>query len=475
MINRLSEGERVAMSVQGKTKGIRMISEIVRLKGMGLGVEKIAKALGISKNTVKKYIKAQDGVMPDKKSSTYQAPWSHLIDWIDVKVATDRGECVHGYWEDKILTHQNPNINKVPYTSFWREYKRRYPHIPIDFHKNHPPGERCEIDYKGDSAGLGYFDRAAGVHVSCRLFGMILCFSQRVFMRATLSEKQADLFQSISKGFEAFEGVPLTSAVDNAKATVTKADRYDADLNSEFHLLCNHFGTAPLAMRPGKPKDKNLIENALGVFWRWLRPKLRGKSFFSLAELNQFIYEMTELFNNRIQRKYGLSRIQKFLDGEKSKLLPLPVEPYRFGEWRKAKPHPDCHIQVKNNFYSVPYELRSKELDVRVTSSFIEVFHELERVAIHLAGSEPSRGRYFTKTIHLPPSHQAMLETTPKNILADAEDVGEATFYVIDNLVNKATHPLLFLRRCQGILRLRNRYSSKALEEACATLITLRI
>ena len=462
---------------QGKVKGDRMINEIRRLKNMGLGRKKIAKALGIAPNTVKKYLReASCSIDGETQGKTpYQAPWSDSIKWPEIKQATDIGEQLQTLWEEHLPNGMDAQQRKVPYVSFWREYRRRFPDVPLDFHKSHPPADRCEIDYKGDAHGLGYISRVTREFVPCRLYGMILCFSQMFYARATESEKQEDFFTSTAKGFGYFDGVTKTSAVDNTKAAVIRAHRYDPDLNPEFIMFCNHFGTAPLAMRPRKPKDKNLIENGLGVFWRWIRSRIKKRTFFSIAELNQYLLEMVDQFNDRVQRKYGLSRRQKYLSGEKDKLLPLPVEAYSFGEWRKAKPHPDCHIQVKYNFYSAPWQLRGQELDVRVTSGFIEIFKSLERVAIHLVGSGLSRGRYFTKTDHLPEAHKALLEATPQNILADAEDIGVAAFCVIDNLINKARHPLMYLRRAQGILRLQKRYSPAALERACATIIELKI
>jgi len=464
--------------LNGKQKGQRMIKEIWRLHQIGLGKGKIAKALGVSKNTVKKYIKQKnDGTSNtiNKNTVSYHAPWSDVIDWQNVRSATNRGIQLQHYWEDHIQKALDKQICNIPYVSFWREYKRRYPDIPIDFHKIHPPGERCEVDYKGDSHGLGYINKTTGEYTSCRLFGSILCFSQLFYVRATLTERQEDLFTSIGKSYEYFGGVPHTTALDNTKPAVIKAHRYDPDLNPEFSHFCSHYGTAPLAMRPRKPKDKNLIENVLGVFWRWAGPKIRERTFFSLADLNRFSLELLDLFNNRLQRKYGLSRRQKFDSGEKDKLHVLPLSSYSYGLWRKSKPHPDCHIQIGYNFYSIPYQLRGKEVEVRISNGILEVFNNLERVACHMKDPRKSKGLYFTKKEHLPKAHLAIMETTPRSVINDAEAIGIATGIIVSNLIHNAIHPLMYLRRVQGILRLNKRYSKMALEEACQVILDLNI
>ena len=260
---------------------------------------------------------------------------------------------------------------------------------------------------------------------------------------------------------------------------MTRAHRYDPDFNPEFFHFCEIQGTAPVAARPRSPKDKNLIENVLGVFWRWARPLFRVRVFFSLGELNSFMRELLEDFNNRIQRKYGQSRRQKFQAGEQNKLLPLPSGEYRVGSWKKHKLHADCHIQVGHNFYSAPYQYRNETLDVRITPQTIEIFHRLERIAAHaampLARLGGSRGGYRTIDAHLPPAHQALKEETPQQILEIAQKVGPSTATVISNLIERSRHPLMYLRRALGITRLAKRYSNTALEEACTLMVSLGI
>jgi hypothetical protein len=157
-----------------------MIKEIIRLKAAGLGAEKIAAALGISKNTVKRYARqhqvatadaapgplltALDGLTP---LPSYSAPWAPLIDWQHVKDETTQGAQLSQIWEDEVAASAEELLRSVPYVSFWREYKRRYPETPLDLHRDFPPGERLEADYKGDAPYLGYIDRASGAYIEC--------------------------------------------------------------------------------------------------------------------------------------------------------------------------------------------------------------------------------------------------------------------------------------------------------------------
>lgn len=449
-----------------------MVHEINRLSGLGISQRQIAKALDISRNTVKKYLADANNASLAIVRAPYSAPWASHVDWEFVKKECERGVALAHFWEEDLK--QDAGQPRITYISFWREFKRRHPNIPIDFHKDHPPGERCEVDFKGSTPQLGYIDPDTKEYIPCRLFGSVLSFSQLLFIRVTPDETQSSFFDGVGRSYSYFGGVPLTTAVDNAKAQVTKAHRYDADINPEFFKFANHYQTAPLAMRPKKPKDKHLIENALGVFWRWAGPKIAKRKFSSIDEINAFILRLLVFFNNRTMKKYGCSRWEKFLNHEKDKLLELPSDPYMTGSWKNAKVHPDSHIQVLHNFYSVPFQNIGLTIDVRITATYIEIFKDLERIAIHQIYSPRTRGRYSTTKKHLPPSHQAMRNQTPQYLIEQAEKIGLGTLHVIQGLIGSEDHhPFTYLRRSMGIIRLAKRYSPLRLEEACLEILRL--
>ena len=411
-------------------KGIRMQLEIKRLKELGHGKKTIARILKVSVNTVRRYW--ENGLEENKKES-YSAPWSEKVDWKLLDEAVSRGQSLFDWHEN--LSGRGNLLDGITYSSFWREYRRRHPKIDLIFHKNYPPGERMEADYKGREKLLGYLDRANGHWVQLELFGDALCFSQLFYAEATENQKQEHWLLALEHSFHYFGGVTETIGVDNATVSVKRADCYDPDVNPEFWKFSEHFNFSPIPTRPSSPTHKAIIENLLGVFWRWIRPKIKLQQFFSKAEVNQFLWENLEYFNNRIQRKYGKSRRQRFEEGEKTCLKKLPETVYEYGGWQTAKLHPDCHLQVKKNFYSAPYKLRGMELEVRVSQSFIEVFHRLEKVAIHKKLSDSSHGRYSTQDEHLPESHKAIKEFTPKRAIDDAKNIGKETHTLVERLL----------------------------------------
>src|SRR4051794_39623410 len=64
-------------------------------------------------------------------------------------------------------------------------------------------------------------------------------------------------------------------------------------------------------------------------------------------------------------------------------LRPLPAEDYEYAEWRLARVNLDDHVEAEGFLYSVPHALIREQVDVRVTSHTVEVFHRRQRVAAH--------------------------------------------------------------------------------------------
>jgi len=459
-----------------------MIDEILRRRAKGDGFQTIALDLKISRNTVKlrlreinayEVLEAQSimALGLDKVKVAFAPHWSSQVAWDAVISEVEGGTPIKEYWEGNLASAEGSDLRNVPYETFWREFRRRYPNIDVYYHKHHEPGVRVEIDYKGDTHGLGYVDKVTGEFIDCRLFGSVLCNSRLFFPYATLNEKQPAWLAGIRESFRYFGGVTQILVVDNTRCAVNEADWFDPDMNQEFYNFCGHYGTTVMAARPRRPTDKNLIEVHLGVFWRWVRRRFRQKQFFSLGEVNRFLFDSADEFNERYQRKYGSSRRERFIQQEKVTLRPLPQSAYETGEWKKAKLHEDCHIQHKYNYYSAPFQHRGKELDVRITTTHVEIFYQQDRVAIHLRRPDHQRGNYSTDKSHLPEKFRAMEELSVSRQIFDARKVGPFTEKIITTLLTEVSHPLMFLRRTMGILRLKGRHGADKLERSCEILI----
>ncbi|MEW6276662.1 MAG: hypothetical protein AB1556_16335 [Bacillota bacterium] len=157
------------------------------------------------------------------------------------------------------------------------------------------------------------------------------------------------------------------------------------------------------------------------------------------------------------------TRYQLFVTLDKPALKPLPGQRYEFALWKKARVNIDYHVEVEFNYYSAPYQLVHKEVDVRMTAGTI--VHKGQRVAVHRRRS--GKGEYSTDPLHRPEKHQKYLEWTPERLAAWAKTAGPYTARMVECILSSRPHPEQGYRSCLGIMRLGEKYSRERLEAAC--------
>jgi transposase len=126
---------------------------------------------------------------------------------------------------------------------------------------------------------------------------------------------------------------------------------------------------------------------------------------------------------------------------------------------------PNIHVKVAECYYSVPYVLIRKELDVRLTGRMVEMFHKGERVASHRRCYTP--GHYETVKAHMPEGHQRHLEWTPQRLLRWAAATGPHTQRLIQAVLDSRPFPQQAFNACLGVMRLGKSFGAERLEAAC--------
>ena len=252
------------------------------------------------------------------------------------------------------------------------------------------------------------------------LFVAALGASSYTWAEVTRDQQMESWLLAHMHALEHWGGVPLLVVPDNTKTGVTKACRYDPDVNPTYQNFAAHYGFGVLPARPYKPRDKAIVENAVQVAQRWILAALRHRKFFSLAEANQAIRELLHRINHRPFRKRDGSRASVFEALDKPALQPLPQERFEISEWARARVNIDYHVAFDGNFYSVPYNLVQEAVEIRSTVTTVEILHHGVRVASHVR----SRGRekVVTNHEHRPKSHQAHLEWPPSRMVQWAEN-----------------------------------------------------
>ena len=355
---------------------------------------------------------------------------------------------------------QNPQ--GYQYSQFCHRYRQWRNLLDPVMRQDHRAGEKLFVDYSGMTVPVT--NPQSGQTHEAQIFIACMGASNYTYAEATLSQGLADWIDAHVRAFEFLGGVPELIISDNLKSAVNKACRYEPDLNPTYLDMANYYGTAVIPARVRTPKDKAKAEVGVQIVERWILARLRNRTFFSITKLNRAIAKLLVELNNKPFQKLPGTRKSVFASIDKPALQPLPVGRYQFALWRKVRVNIDYHIEIDLHYYSVPYTLIKKELDVRLTANTVECFHKGKSVATHMRSDRP--GRHTTLKEHMPQKHQKYVEWTPERLIRWAGQIGPQTAELIEKVMDARTHPQQGFRSCLGILRLGKGYGEDRLEAA---------
>jgi hypothetical protein len=454
-------GDRTTMSIR---------NEILRLRATGMGKKKIARALSMSPTTVRGILKECSEQITSEHPSKPEPPVT-LAQWHD-SVA----------WESVIRDLKKPYVtikqlateyapDGVSYLRFWRALQRNVPANLADqarIRYHYKPGERFEIDY---CDGFLITDGRTGKTTKTHLFVCVSAASDYIYGEFAMTQKSSEFLAAQDRCFSFFGGVPEAIIIDNLKSGVHKAHRYDPEHNRAYFDYARHMGFVVLPARPSTPRDKPAIETSIGVIQRQFYAENHDQTFYSLLELNQAFKIYLHRLNRSLMKDYGVTRLERF-EKERSALKTLPENAFEVVEYKKAKVHTDCHVQVLNNFYSVPYRFIGQTVRVKIGTRIMEVFNEdHDSIAVH--ARMRGRGEFSTNESHYPEGKMIANRLDILSLKKEAAFTGENLSQVVNELLS-SPQPLRFLRRIQGLVRLRKNYSVAAIEYACAQALTFK-
>jgi transposase len=463
---------------------MRQIHEVLRLKwAAGLSERQIARSLGLSRPTVAAYVRRAQGAglswpLPDGldaatleqrlfPSSSTPVPTTRLgPDWSTVHHELKRkGVTLFLLWQE----YKAATPDGFQYSWFCHAYRAWASKLNLVMRQSHRAGEKLFVDYAGQ--GIPIVNAQTGEVHEAALFIAVLGASNYTYVEATWTQSLPDWIGSHVRTFAALGGVPEIVVPDNLKAAVTRAHRYEPELNRTYADLAHHYGVAVIPARAAKPRDKAKVEVGVQVVERWIVARLRHHTFFALAEVNAAIREFLPVLNAHPFKKLPGSRQSLFATLDRPALKPLPAQPYEYAEWKRARVNIDYHVEVDGHYYSVPYALVKQQLEVRVSARVVELFHKETRVASHLRSR--LKGRHSTVAVHMPTAHRHYVEWTPQRLIRWAADSGVATAQVVETILASRPHPQQGFRSCLGIMRLGKSYGSERLEAACHRALTI--
>jgi len=459
------------------TISMTKLKQLFLLHQNGESQRNIARVIGISKNTVKKYIRlaklkgneVQDLVQqedyeleklfaePGIESRDRERDLEPFYPYLD-KVLKDTGVTRWLVWGEYKYKHPDG----FSYTQFCSYYRRWQARQGASGHFDHIAGDKAYMDFTGKKMAI--VDRDSGEIIPKEIYIVVLGFSGLTYVEALHTQQKEEFIRATENALHYFGGVPKALVPDNLKSAVTKADKYEAELNESFADFANHYNVAVLPARPRKPKDKPIVENMVRIIYTRIFAPLRDRTFFSLAELNVAIRELLEGHNDQKLQKEDLSRRTKFMEQEAHLLAPLPAERFHIKHYKKATVMKNCHIQLEKHYYSVPFRFIGKQVSIIYTIAEVNIFLNQERIAVHIRGLKEFG--YTTVDDHMSSSHRFVSEWSPERFIKWAARIDPDVQTYITAILEQKRYPEQAYRSCLGILSMERKVSKERLVNA---------
>ena len=465
---------------------MKKIKEVLRLRSLGLHQHQIARSCSIGQSTVHHYLKraAAAGINwplaaeideVELERRLFPLPLAPAeranlppLDFVGLhrELTTHKHVTLQLLWEEYHQAHPEG----YRYSWFCQLYRDWLDQQDIVLRQQHRAGEKLFVDHAGDTIALTH--PQTGEVLPAYLFVAVLGASNYIYAEATLNRDLPNWIGSHVRAFEFFGACPEIVVPDNWKTGVSRACRYEPDLNQTYAEMARHYGVAIIPARPAKPRDKAKVEQGVLLAERWIIAALRHRTFFDLGSLNQAIVELRDRLNHRPFKKREGCRWDLFCQLDRPALRPLPAQPYCFGDWKTLRVNIDYHVELERHYYSVPYQLIGQQVDARWTAATVEIFHRGLRVASHARSTVPYQAT--TQDGHRPKSHRAHLEWTPSRMIEWAATTGPATAKLVETILASKPHPEAGYRSCLGVIRLGKTYSLQRLEAAARRALHLR-
>ncbi len=225
---------------------MEQLKQLVQLKKDGIGIREMTRRLGISRNSVRKYL-----ALLHKNEDTQ--PDEPLTNKALADTSYGNDSMVHDAerMQELIIHFQSASVEvgkrNVTRQLLWKEYLEQHPdgygysqychHLgeflknrDLSMHLEYRAADMIMVDFAGKKQH--YTDLSTGERMECEVFVTILPFSGLIFCLAVASQRTADFIRCINAMLRYYAGVVATILCDNLKTAVIRPDKYESRVAS---------------------------------------------------------------------------------------------------------------------------------------------------------------------------------------------------------------------------------------------------
>ena len=375
------------MDMIGKVRRMRLRDK--------LSLSEIAKRTGLSRNTVKKWLKAPSDVVPKYERVKLDGKLTAFEPALHQALTTDSHRPKQGRRSGRALFAQiqaqgyRGGYSAVTdYIRRWRVESAASPakaFVPMSFEL----GEAFQFDWSEDGLLVG------GVYYRMQVSHMKLCASGAFWLVAYPSQGHEMLFDAHTRSFAALGGVARRGIYDNMKTAVDKVKKGKGRVvNARFAAMCAHYLFDPDFCNRASGWEKGRVEKDVQDSRRRIWVEAGQRRFGSFTELNAWLGERCRALWRELRHpQHKAFSIAEMLELEQSHLMPMPVAFDGYVE-NPAKVSSTCLVTVARNRYSVPCEWAGQMVSTHLYPAQIVVVAGDAMVATHERLSDRNQTRY---------------------------------------------------------------------------------
>ena len=340
----------------------------------------IAKSMGISRNTVKKYCEGEkvpwERKTPERVSTVLT---DEVLDFITSCLEEDEREGLKKQRHtarriyDRLVEEKGFNGGESTIRRAVHAIREKTPKsfIPLQF----DPADAIQVDWGEAAVYLN------GERITVNLFCARLCYSCRPVVLAYRRQNEESFLDAFVTTFNIFGGTTARVIFDNGKVAVKDGFGAHARMQNGYSALSAHYGFDAVFCNPAEGHEKGLVEGLVG----WARrnicvpvPKVRD-----MRELNQVFLERCLKYEEHLIRGKRASVGELFRE-EQPLFRKLPSYTFETARCMNVRVNAFSTIRFKTNTYSVPVKYVGHEVSVKAYPETVEVHFKGNLISTHI-------------------------------------------------------------------------------------------
>jgi len=434
-----------------------LVHEVVLLARQKVRWRAIARAVGVSRNTVKKILEAH-AKQREAGHAALPAPPPRLPRPSKLDPFKPRVPELFKEYPDitaqrifEILRAEGFMGGYTAVKKHVRKVRPRPPRKPSLETPNWGPGKMAESDWT--PCDVIY---TTGEKQRLHIFCYVLPHSTRKFFEAYESCDLYALMAGHGEAFARFEGCAECCKYDG-QSTVARWEGNQPIYNPLFLAFCAHYEMRPWAVR-GNPNQRPRVERS---FWEKDRSFLNGRKFYDIQDFRSQLLDWLDTIVDH-RKRHGTTALQRFAE-EAPHLVSLPSHPYDTARVVYRLCSIDGFIDWQGNRYAVPYEHVTDILPVRITQRELLVYApDIRCIARHELAPRGGGHKLDPLGLHRRPRSRSAIDLDQLRVAYEGMGPGAAEFFrsISAGPVRQWGH------QARQILLLRERYTTQALDAA---------